>query len=48
VVLSEGTYANQSGTVIRIEDRVASVMLTNQNKEVKCLANSLKLSLEAK
>jgi ribosomal protein L24 len=47
VTLTEGSSAGQSGTVLQVEERIASVLIENVNQEIKCLVNTLNIYVEA-
>ena len=47
MTLTEGSSSGQSGTILQVEDRIASVLIDNINQEIKCLVNTLNSYLEA-
>lgn len=47
VTLTEGSSAGQSGTILQVEERIASVLIENLNQEIKCLVNTLNTYVEA-
>ena len=48
VSITEGSHRGQQGTVLKLEDRVANVVVDNINQEIKCLVNTLDVCLESK
>lgn len=48
VKLTEGSYHGQQGTILKLDDKVAGVIVDNINQEIKCLVNTLDVCVESK